>query len=114
MIGSFVGISDDGQMNASELVENLEQYQIAPIVVIHDGDDVVVPLFRSGGIARRFVERNSVQQCIVGNMKINAIDLQYFADRGWRTVLFEHPNKREIFVEVVELNRKVTTHSLRG
>jgi protein tyrosine phosphatase (PTP) superfamily phosphohydrolase (DUF442 family) len=54
-------------------------------------------------------QRNTERTFSVGVMKLEPEDLATIEEKGWDTVIFDHPNKRDTRVEVIELNREVET-----
>lgn len=106
---TWIAISSDGQLTPSEMLKELQEYRIAPIMTFNQDDKRIVPLFKHKSIAERFAQRNTNRSYTIGTMIIIDKELELLINRGFEPIIFEFPIKRDIIIEVIELDREVQT-----
>jgi|3_EtaG_2_1085321.scaffolds.fasta_scaffold00152_5 hypothetical protein len=109
MIGHFFAISSDGQMTGQEMMRELREHRIAPILVL-EIDGVTVPMFSTKIIAQKFAKRNTHRDYIIGTLEASAEDMKKIEEAGWKVQIFNFPVKRDTSVRVLEISREVETH----
>lgn len=86
-------LSSQGEMTLREVVKECHDDKFAPIVVIKNGENTVIPLFNSDSVLRRFVERNLPKDWIFGSVSLTIRDLHWMEAKSWKFHVFEHPRK---------------------
>lgn len=107
----YFAISSDGQMTVAEMLSELKEHRIAPVMTVQLDNKIVVPLFSSKDVASKFAKRNTPKEYTIGTMLASGTDIKQIKEKGWEIEEWHFPKKRPIVVEVLELEREVETHN---
>jgi len=107
----YVAISSDGQMSGAEMLKELQEARICPVMTYVENEERIVPLFVSADTAQKFAKRNTSRGDTIGTMFVREEDKQQLIDRGLKIEVLSFPKKRDIVVEVIHLAREVQTHN---
>lgn len=107
----YLAISNDGQMTGQEMLRELQEHRICPIMTYEEDGEKIVPVFSSVESARKFAKRNSERHYSVGTMEMKGDDQKQLEEAGFSVETLHFPKKRKITVHVMHLNREVETHN---
>ena len=107
----YFAISNDGQLNTDEMLRELAENQICPIMTYEEDNQKVVPVFSTVIMAQKFAKRNTPKEYSIGTMEIKDDDQKQLKDSGYIIEQLHFPKKRKIVVHVMHLNRQVETHN---
>lgn len=107
----YLAISSDGQMTGQQMLLELQEHRIAPVMTFQQDDKTILPLFKSKEMANKFAKRNTPKEYTIGTMLVGEKEAEQIKAKGWETEIWDFPKKRPIVVEVLELEREVETHN---
>jgi hypothetical protein len=110
-MAEWLALSSDGQMTKAEMLNELERDRICPVMTYMKDGKQTVPLFSSFDTALQFAKRNTPQCHSIGVMEMEADDRAKLAAEGFDFEPLEWPNKRDILIHVLFLDREVVTHA---
>lgn len=106
----FFAVSSDGQMSRVEMLTELSEARICPVMTYREEGIQVVPIFAEQELAYKFAKRNTPQKYSIGTMAADESDLQSMRDAGFEVRTLTWPNKRDTEVYVLQLTEPVQTH----
>ena len=110
-MAEWLALSSDGQMTKAEMLNELERDRICPVMTYVKDGKPTVPLFSSFDTALHFAKRNTPQCHSIGVMEMEADDRVKLVEAGFDFEVLEWPNKRDILIHVMFLDREVVTHA---
>ena len=105
-----VAVSSDGEMSQQEMLRELAEARICPVMVYEENGKQIVPLFKSPQLALEFAKRNTPKEYSIGTMEAGEDDLAALKADGFETTVLEWPNKRQCNVHVLQLTKETETH----
>jgi hypothetical protein len=103
----WFALSDGGELNKTEFLNELRQNKVCPLLVYQKGDQPTVPIFASQELAARFARRNTSKECSVGAMEVVEEDKEKLLKEGFAFETLEWPNLRSVTVHVLWIDREV-------
>ncbi len=103
-----------------DLQTECRQDNWAPVLILRNGDRIVVPMFRDVKVCQAFIKRNLPVGEMVGFMGASEVDLKTYTDKGWEVEWLTHPKLYtnrpgwEIDAEAVESDFELTVHPTRN
>ena len=110
--GLYVAVSNDGQMTGNEMLRELKEHQICPVMYFEEGGQRIVPLFSRPNIALQFAKRNTPRSFQIGIMETSPRDREKIKADGYVLKEIAWPNKRKCSVHVLFLEQEVETHNM--
>lgn len=107
----WLALSSDGQMTKAEMLNELERDRVCPVMTYMKDGKPTVPLFLEFDTALQFAKRNTPQCHSIGVMELEDDDEVQLAKAGFDFESLEWPNKRDILIHVLFLDREVVTHA---
>ena len=99
-------------MTGAEMLKELQESRIAPILTFDRDGKTIVPMFKSKRSGERFAQRNTPKDWAIGTMKAGASDIKKIVDAGWVIEVFHFPRRiPNLRVEVLEIDREVQTNN---
>lgn len=109
--GLFVAISSDGELTGAEMLRELSEYKICPVLCFEEKGQNIVPVFKASATALKFAKRNTTRDCAIGVMETAPADRKKLEDDGFVVQLLEWPNKRTCRVHVLTVEQEVSTRN---
>jgi len=109
--GMWFAISNDGVMTGQEMLNELREHRICPVMTYEEDGKQIVPIFSNNDLAQDFARRNTPRDYTIGTMEAHPSDLIDFKDQGYEPIEINWPKKRATTVVVIHLNREVETHN---
>ena len=107
----YLALSSDGQLTNYEMLTELTRDKIAPVLYYQQDDSLIVPVFKSIGLAKQFAKRNTNRKYAIGVMEASDEQVSSLIDSGFQVILLQWPNKRACQVHVLELGDDVETRN---
>lgn len=96
----FAVLCTQGEMTAFQVLKECRKDKFAPILVMRNEGESVVPLFPSQKVAARFVDRNLPKEWgVTGAVQVTEQDLEFLEGKGHRFCLLNFPRKLTDIVE---------------
>ena len=105
-----VAVSSDGEMSQQEMLSELAEFRICPVMVYEENGKQLVPLFKTPELAVKFAMRNTPKKYSVGTMEVDEEDFASLQEQGFEPIVLEWPNKRQCCVHVLQMTRETETH----
>jgi hypothetical protein len=106
----YLAISSDGQLSRQEMLRELSENRICPVMVYEEAGVQVVPVFATPTLARDFAKRNTPRAYAIGTLAATEEELEALRQDGFEIRELPWPNKRECNVHVLTLIRETETH----
>ena len=110
-MATWIALSSGGQMTKAEMLTELEKDRICPVMTYLKDEKPTVPLFKEFETALQFAKRNTPQCHSIGVMEMEEEDRAKLVADGFDFEMLEWPNKRDILIHVLFLDREVVTHA---
>jgi len=97
-----------GQMTPQEFRKECGSECWLPILIFRNPGDqtIVVPVFESREIAKRFARKNLPRDWYCGTLNMRMRDAEWMDNRGWRAIKYNYPHKMtdkvEFDIEILE------------
>lgn len=104
----FVVVFTDGDLDFSEMKNEAQKENWAPILVLRHQGQTIVPVFRDMGVCHDFMRRNVLGKQLKAIVGMSEVDLKRFTDRGFKLDWHDFPKRYvdrpgyEVSLEVVE------------
>jgi hypothetical protein len=106
-----LAISSDGQLSRQEMLRELSEERICPVMVYVEADVQIAPVFATQQLAYAFAKRNTPKAYSIGTMEADEEDLEALRKAGFEVRELPWPNKRACSVHVLLLDKPTETHA---
>ena len=107
----WVVMSSDGQMSKAEMMKELNELSIYPLLVYEKAGRTTVPLFPTLGLALAFAKQNTHRTWPIATMEIDDDVREKLDQENLATEVLTRPSRRNTSVHVLYTDHEVVTHS---
>jgi len=92
-------VCTQGNMKLQDIRNECLAQKWVPLLVFHQDDKTILPLFESATVARRFSERNLPKKWLTGAVNLDLRDGEIIGKKDIQCVVYQFPQKLKDFVE---------------